>query len=142
MRKTEGLQKCVDEKVEEEIHTSARTDSKSLVKSVTLTAAARLAQSSGLVLQLSCCRSSPFSQVFGNWVQEEVPYQTQACFKTEFPLKKKKRHLRQTVFISISHIIRNYCATLTIIINTNNVQSLLSGQSDIMLQYIQISKAF
>lgn len=75
-------------------------------------------------------------------MQEEVPYQTQACFKTEFPLKKKKRHLRQTVFISISHIIRNYCATLTIIINTNNVQSLLSGQSDIMLQYIQISKAF
>lgn len=88
--------------------------------SLTLLAPVHLAQSSGLALQLSRCRSSPFSQVVDNWCGKKFCIKIEHAFKTEIPLKQ--RHSPQTVSISISH--RNYCTTLIMIININHVQSL------------------
>lgn len=52
------------------------------------------------------------------------------------------RHSSQTIFISISHIVKKYCAKLVMISNTNYVHSIFSGQSDLMLQCIWISEVF
>lgn len=126
--------------MEEEIHSSAKTDRRSLVKLFTLTAPAHLISA----VVSSCCSHTAGQVLFLTFwmtgVGRSSIVKLESAFKTEIQLKLK--HSPETIFTSTSHIIRNYCATLIMIININYVQSLLSGQTVLMLPYIWISKAF